>query len=88
MTKLELIAKVAAEAHTSKGVARRVLDCLPGVILGQVARDDRVSLPGLGSFYLREAAAEKADPSIGFRPSTAIAWPASDSSGSQSDKES
>ena len=57
MTKDEIIAKAAADAGISKAKAGVVLSSVINSITGALAKKDRVSLVGFGTFYTTQRAA-------------------------------
>lgn len=74
MNKMELIEKIAADAHLTKKDATVALDVLIAAIADSLAHGDDVKLAGLGGFTVKTRAARK-----GVNPSTgeAIDIPAS-----------
>lgn len=66
MKKLELARLLAAEAGTTQGQAKAVLDALPGVVLSLARAGHAVRFAGLGTFRVVERPARKArDPRTG-----------------------
>ena len=65
MTQDELIRRLAQEADLFLYQARRVLECLPGIIEEAVAEGDTVRLTGLGTFRAQDFA-----PKVGRNPGT------------------
>ena len=65
MTQDELIRRLAEEADLFLYQARRVLECLPGIIEEAVAEGDTVRLTGLGTFRAQDFA-----PKVGRNPGT------------------
>ena len=66
MTKAELIDKIAAaaclparQAGTSKASANRMLDALTDEITKLLAKGDKITLPGLGTFSVAKRARRK-----------------------------
>ncbi len=59
MTKAELIDKVAKDAGLTKKDSDRVIDAVTGAIRGALAKGDKVTLVGFGSFEVRKRAARK-----------------------------
>jgi DNA-binding protein HU-beta len=57
MTKVELIAKVAAEAELSKKDAEKAVAAVLDGITAALAAGDKVALVGFGTFETRERAA-------------------------------
>ena len=57
MTKDEIIAKAAADAEISKAKAGVVVSSVIGSITKALAKKDRVSLVGFGTFYTTKRAA-------------------------------
>lgn len=59
MTKAELVAKVAEEAGTTKAQAERCVNSFVEALVEALAKGERVALPGLGVFNVKERAARK-----------------------------
>ena len=57
MTKIELIAALADKADVSKKDAAKVLDALTDTITEELAKKEKVTLVGFGTFETRERAA-------------------------------
>ena len=57
MRKPELAAAIAEDTGLSKGKAQEVLNAITDQIGAALARDEGVSLPGFGSFSIRERSA-------------------------------
>lgn len=57
MNKSELIEAVAGEAGLSKSEAEKAVNALIQVVQGAVSRDDKVTLPGFGSWSRTQRAA-------------------------------
>ena len=55
MNKSELVDSIAEGAGLSKADAERALNALIDAVQGAVANDDKVTLPGFGSFSRRPA---------------------------------
>jgi len=68
MTKEELIAKAAQDADISKSQASNVLKSVIESIEGALAKGDKVSLVGFGTFYVARRAAR-----MGRNPATGAA---------------
>jgi len=68
MTKEELIAKAAQDAGISKSQASKVLKSVIESIEGALAKGDKVSLVGFGTFYVARRAAR-----MGRNPATGAA---------------
>ena len=60
MNKSDLISRVSVDANLSKRDAAAAVDSLLDAITGAVARGDRVSIPGFGTFERRNRAARTA----------------------------
>lgn len=54
MNKLDLIAKLQRTENLSRGQAARVVEAFFGQMTGALARDERVEIRGLCSFYVKE----------------------------------
>lgn len=65
MNKTELIAAVADKAGISKKAAGEAVDAVVGAISGALAKGDKVTLIGFGTFEVRSRAARK-----GVNPAT------------------
>ncbi len=66
MNKAELIDAMAADAGISKAAAKKALDSFTGNVSGSLAKGDRVSLVGFGSFAIsKRAAREGRNPQTG-----------------------
>ncbi len=59
MTKAELVAKVAAEAGVTKAAAERCVNAFVSALTGALEKGERVALPGLGVFNVKERKARK-----------------------------
>ncbi len=59
MTKAELVAKVAAEAGLTKAAAERCVNAGINALVEALAKGERVALPGLGVFNVKERKARK-----------------------------
>ncbi len=59
MTKAELVAKVAAEAGVTKAAAERCVNAFVSALTDALAKGERVALPGLGVFNVKERKARK-----------------------------
>ncbi|WP_457641808.1 HU family DNA-binding protein [Persephonella sp.] len=59
MTKAELIAKVATEAGVTKASAERCVNAFVKALTAALEKGERVALPGLGVFNVKERAARK-----------------------------
>ncbi|GAB6071637.1 HU family DNA-binding protein [Venenivibrio stagnispumantis] len=59
MTKAELVSKVAAEAGLTKAAAERAVNAGIKALAEALAKGERVALPGLGVFHVRERKARK-----------------------------
>ena len=59
MTKAELIDKVAAKTKLTKKDSDKALNAIIGAISGALAKGDKVTLVGFGSFDVRKRAARK-----------------------------
>ena len=59
MTKAELVAKVAEQAGTTKAAARRCVDAFVLTLAQALERGERIALPGLGVFNVKERKARK-----------------------------
>lgn len=57
MNKKELIEAMAARTDTSTGEAKRAVSALIGIISDTLEKGDSLSLPGFGTFEIRERAA-------------------------------
>jgi len=57
VNKSELIEAVAGEAGLSKSEAEKAVNALIQVVQGAVSRDDKVTLPGFGSWSRTQRAA-------------------------------
>lgn len=60
MNKSELISRVSNEAGISKREATEAVDAVLGAITSSVAKGDKVTLPGFGTFERRKRAARTA----------------------------
>jgi DNA-binding protein HU-beta len=54
MTKAELVAKIAEEAKVKKSEAERCLNAFVNALAEALEKGERVALPGLGVFNVRE----------------------------------
>jgi len=54
MTKAELVAKIAEEAKVKKSEAERCLNAFVNALSEALEKGERVALPGLGVFNVRE----------------------------------
>ena len=59
MTKAELVAKVAEEAGVKKATAERCVNAGIGALADALAKGERIALPGLGVFHVKERKARK-----------------------------
>ncbi|WP_029520722.1 MULTISPECIES: HU family DNA-binding protein [unclassified Persephonella] len=59
MTKAELVAKVAAQAGTTKAAAERCVNAFVAALTEALEKGERVALPGLGVFNVKERKARK-----------------------------
>ncbi len=59
MTKAELVAKIAAEAGVTKAAAERCVNAFVAALTDALAKGERVALPGLGVFNVKERKARK-----------------------------
>lgn len=59
MTKTELIEKVAKETKLTKKDSNQAIDAIIKAISGALAKGDKVTLVGFGSFDVRKRAARK-----------------------------
>ncbi len=59
MTKAELVAKVAEEAGVTKATAERCVNAGIGALVDALAKGERIALPGLGVFNVKERKARK-----------------------------
>lgn len=59
MKKAELVAKVAARAGVTKASAERCVNAFVDILAEALSKGERVALPGLGVFKVRERAARK-----------------------------
>ena len=59
MTKAELIDKVAAKTKLTKKDSGNAIDAIVASITGALAKGDKVTLVGFGSFDVRKRAARK-----------------------------
>ncbi len=59
MTKAELVAKVAAEAGLTKAAAERAVNAFIKALAEALVKGERVALPGLGVFHVKERKARK-----------------------------
>ena len=57
MTKPELIAKIAEKINLSKKDAAAALDALTGTITEALTAGDKVAIPSMGTFEVKERAA-------------------------------
>jgi DNA-binding protein HU-beta len=65
MTKAELVALVAKDAGITKAAAEKALNSVIASITNALAKDDKVSLVGFGTFHVKESAAR-----TGLNPQT------------------
>ena len=54
MTKQEMIKEIAEKAHVTQGVANEVFDAFCDVIRDAMKDDDKITLPSIGSFSVKE----------------------------------
>ncbi len=54
MTKAELVAKIAAEARVKKSEAERCVNAFVKALSEALEKGERVAIPGLGVFNVRE----------------------------------
>lgn len=59
MTKVELVAKVAAEAEVTKKAAAAVIEAFVNTVTASVAKGEKVALIGFGTFEARARAARE-----------------------------
>jgi DNA-binding protein HU-beta len=59
LTKADLIDKVAKDVQLTKKDSDKVIDAVIGAISGALAKGDKVTLVGFGSFEVRKRAARK-----------------------------
>lgn len=59
MTKAELINKVADKSKLTKKDSDKVIDAVVGAISGALAKGDKVTLVGFGSFEVKKREARK-----------------------------
>ncbi|NPA12474.1 MAG: HU family DNA-binding protein [Aquificae bacterium] len=59
MTKAELVAKVAAQAGLTKASAERCINAFVSALTEALEKGERVALPGLGVFNVKERKARK-----------------------------
>ena len=59
MTKADLIDKVATETNLTRKDSDQAIDAVIHAISGALAKGDKVTLVGFGSFEIRERAARK-----------------------------
>ncbi|NPA57997.1 MAG: HU family DNA-binding protein [Aquificae bacterium] len=59
MTKAELVAKVAAQAGVTKASAERCVNAFVAALTEALEKGERVALPGLGVFNVKERKARK-----------------------------
>jgi DNA-binding protein HU-beta len=59
MTKTELVAKVAEEAGLKKAQTEKCVDVAIKVLADALSKGERVAIPGLGVFNVRERKARK-----------------------------
>lgn len=57
MTKSDVVDRFAAEADVSKNAAKEYLDTLLDVVTDALARGEKVTLTGFGTFEVRQRAA-------------------------------
>lgn len=68
MKKAELVEKVAAKAGITKADADRAVKALTDVIAGALKKDEKVALPGFGTFSVgKRAAREGRNPQTGAK---------------------
>lgn len=65
MTKAELAAKIAVDAHASTPTAMKALDAFVAAVSKSLAKEGRMALPGLGVFTVAKRAAR-----VGRNPQT------------------
>ena len=54
MTKQEMIREIAEKAHVTQGVANEVFDAFCDVIRDAMKDNDKITLPSIGSFSVKE----------------------------------
>lgn len=59
MTKSELISKTAEKAGITKATAERVVNAAIEAVAGALSKGERVAIPGLGVFNVKERKARK-----------------------------
>ena len=59
MTKAELVAKIAAEAGVKKSEAERCVNAFVNALSEALEKGERIAIPGLGVFNVRERKARK-----------------------------
>ncbi len=59
MTKAELVAKVATQAGITKASAERCVNAFVDALTGALEKGERVALPGLGVFSVKERKSRK-----------------------------
>lgn len=57
MTKVDLIQSVAAKAGITKAASERIVNALLDTIAGALARGEKVTVTGFGTFEVRQRAA-------------------------------
>ena len=85
MTKGELVERIASETGSDKAAAGRALDAVVGAITDSLAKGESVTIPGFGTFDVRERSARTgrnpqsgetmeiaASTSAGFKPGAAL----------------
>src|SRR4051812_12763284 len=73
MYKTDLIREIAKETRVSQRAVSDVVDAMLGQITRALARQERVQLPGFGSFYSRERGESRA---LNFKTGRAMTVPA------------
>jgi len=59
MTKSELISKTAEKAGITKAAAERVVNAAIEAVVGALSKGERVAIPGLGVFNVKQRKARK-----------------------------
>jgi DNA-binding protein HU-beta len=60
MTKFELISKTAEKAGITKAAAEKVVNAVIEALVEALSKGERVAIPGLGVFNVKERKAKKA----------------------------
>ena len=59
MTKSELISKIAEKAGITKAAAERAVNAAIEAVVGALSKGERVAIPGLGVFNVKQRKARK-----------------------------